>query len=92
MVTKKPKDKRFFELLETAILFCQKKCFNSFYLVNILYLQKFPVSVHLSQSYTCSTHLGVYFHGHMTPMWEREREGGGGGGGSEEDGEMVGWV
>ena len=42
------------------------------------------VSVHMTQSYTCSTHLGVYFHGHNLQSGE------GRGGGT--DGEMTGRV
>ena len=34
------------------------------------------VSVHMTQSYTCSTHSGVYFHGHNLQCGKGEGGGG----------------
>ena len=44
------------------------------------------VSVHMTESYTCSTHSGVYFHGH------NPQSGKGGGGGGGRDREITGRV
>ena len=40
-----------------------------------------PVMLHMTQSYTCSTHLGLYFHGHNLQS-----------GKVGDDDEMTGWV
>ena len=44
-------------------------------------LQMLPVIVHMTQRYTCSPHLGLYFHGHNLQS-----------GKVGDDGEMTGWV